>query len=237
MASAASSSPVVGRPPAVLATGPAALGLLVDRAAGPVVRRRLGLRLLAVRGLLLAARGGGGRLLLRPPRPRRDSRLRRGHGCDHAAARLLQRRSERSRRRSRRRLRARRTNSSDSRARGSGAGAWKSSARVFDARPRAPFRCTEPCEGYAAPLCDVLAPCERSRGARWRSASPLHWCGTACGCGRRWCRRSHGRPPPRSRSLLPALRCATRGSTPSRCGRTSRTSTCRTTTRTPCSAG
>ena len=93
-------------------------------------------------------------------------------------------------------------------------------------------RCSYPCTGLCcATLCVVLAPSARSRGARWRSASPLHWCGTGCGCARRWCRRSRGRRPPRSLSQPPAPRCETRGSTRSRCGRTSPTSTCPTTTR------
>ena len=89
-----------------------------------------------------------------------------------------------------------------------------------------------PCTGLCcAALCVALAPSARSRGARWRSASPLRWCGTACGCARRWCRRSRGRRPPRSRSPPRARRCATRASTRSRCGPTSPTTTCPTTIR------
>ena len=34
-----------------------------------------------------------------------------------------------------------------------------------------------------ARLCEVLAPCERSRGARWRWASPHLWSGTGSGSG------------------------------------------------------
>ena len=86
-----------------------------------------------------------------------------------------------------------------------------------------------PCPMLAR-LCEVLAPCERSRGARWRWASPHPWSGTGCGSGPRWCRRCHGPPPPRSRSPPPARPSATRASTPSRCGRTSRITTCRMTT-------
>ena len=110
--------------------------------------------------------------------------------------------------------------------------AVRSRRAVFIALPFAGRRCSYPCTGLCcATLCVVLAPSARSRGVRWRSASPLHWCGTAFGCARRWCRRSRGRRPPRSLSQPTAPRCATRGSTRSRCGRTSPTSTCPTTTR------
>ena len=111
--------------------------------------------------------------------------------------------------------------------------AVRSRRAVFIALPFAgPDACSYPCTGLCcATLCVVLAPSARSRGARWRSASPLHWCGTGCGCARRWCRRSRGRRPPRSLSQPRAPRCETRGSTRSRCGPTSPTSTCPTTTR------